>query len=328
MRLGDGQSAIVTDTVGFIHKLPHQLVDAFRATLDEVRRADVLLEVVDAADSHLREHRTTVQAVLDELGAGAKPRVVAYNKADLAGRPRDRRGPAVADRRRGRVRLGPHGLRPGSAARPPQRRPGLAVGGRRRGRALRRRGAAGAGARARDGRHRLPRPRCAGARSGHPLAGRRPAAGRGPVACRGSGPRRRSRPRLCPRRLARPYPPPARSGPGEPDPQPFASSDHSDGAGASRPPFLPSDATNDGRKGPTGPSSRRAPSLLPLRANLAPVEAPRILDARDPPPGARAGRCARCRRRRRRSSGRAPCRPSTRTGAGPCRSPGCGRPHR
>ena len=84
VRLGDGQSAIVTDTVGFIHKLPHQLVDAFRATLDEVRRADVLLEVVDAADSHLREHRTTVQAVLDELGAGAKPRVVAYNKADLA----------------------------------------------------------------------------------------------------------------------------------------------------------------------------------------------------------------------------------------------------
>ena len=84
VRLGDGQSAIVTDTVGFIHKLPHQLVNAFRATLDEVRRADVLLEVVDAADSHLREHRTTVQAVLDELGAGAKPRVVAYNKADLA----------------------------------------------------------------------------------------------------------------------------------------------------------------------------------------------------------------------------------------------------
>jgi len=44
----------------------------------------VLLEVVDAADSHLREHRTTVQAVLDELGAGGKPRVVAYNKSDLA----------------------------------------------------------------------------------------------------------------------------------------------------------------------------------------------------------------------------------------------------
>jgi GTP-binding protein HflX len=83
VKLGDGQSAIVTDTVGFIHKLPHQLVDAFRATLEEVTRADVLLEVVDASDDHAAEHRKTVQAVLDELGAGDKPRVVAYNKVDL-----------------------------------------------------------------------------------------------------------------------------------------------------------------------------------------------------------------------------------------------------
>ena len=52
VRLGDGQAAIITDTVGFIHKLPHQLVDAFRATLEEVNRADVLLEVVDASDPH------------------------------------------------------------------------------------------------------------------------------------------------------------------------------------------------------------------------------------------------------------------------------------
>jgi GTP-binding protein HflX len=83
VRLGDGQTAILTDTVGFIHKLPHQLVDAFRATLEEVNRADVLVEVVDAADAHATEHRATVQAVLDELGAGDKPRLVAYNKADL-----------------------------------------------------------------------------------------------------------------------------------------------------------------------------------------------------------------------------------------------------
>ena len=73
----------MTDTVGFIHKLPHQLVDAFRATLEEVNRADVLIEVVDASDPHLREHRATVQTVLDELGAGDKPRLVAFNKADL-----------------------------------------------------------------------------------------------------------------------------------------------------------------------------------------------------------------------------------------------------
>ena len=83
VKLGDGQSAIVTDTVGFIHKLPHQLVDAFRATLEEVNRADVLLEVVDAADPHHAEHRATVQTVLDELGAGDKPRLVVFNKVDL-----------------------------------------------------------------------------------------------------------------------------------------------------------------------------------------------------------------------------------------------------
>ncbi|HEX8026259.1 MAG TPA: hypothetical protein VF484_08640, partial [Candidatus Limnocylindrales bacterium] len=50
---------------------------------EEVNRADVLVEVVDASDLHLREHRATVQTVLDELGAGDKPRLVAYNKADL-----------------------------------------------------------------------------------------------------------------------------------------------------------------------------------------------------------------------------------------------------
>jgi len=82
VRLGEGQSVIATDTVGFIHKLPHQLVDAFRATLEEVNRADVLLEVVDVADPHAAEHRTTVQVVLDELGAGQKPRLLVLNKVD------------------------------------------------------------------------------------------------------------------------------------------------------------------------------------------------------------------------------------------------------
>ncbi|MBA2299464.1 MAG: GTPase HflX, partial [Chloroflexi bacterium] len=86
VKLGDGQTAIVTDTVGFIHKLPHQLVDAFRATLEEVNRADILVEVVDASDPHVVEHRATVQTVLDELGAGDKPRLVAFNKADLVER--------------------------------------------------------------------------------------------------------------------------------------------------------------------------------------------------------------------------------------------------
>jgi GTP-binding protein HflX len=84
VRLGEGQTVIVSDTVGFIHKLPHQLVEAFQATLEEVSRADALIEVVDLADRHAAEHRRTVQTVLDELGAGHKPRVVALNKADRA----------------------------------------------------------------------------------------------------------------------------------------------------------------------------------------------------------------------------------------------------
>ena len=99
VKLGDGQTAIVTDTVGFIHKLPHQLVDAFRATLEEVTRADVLVEIVDASDRHFAEHRATVQTVLDDLGAGAKPRLVAFNKADLieaAARDGDTPAPAIA----------------------------------------------------------------------------------------------------------------------------------------------------------------------------------------------------------------------------------------
>ena len=99
VKLGEGQTAIVTDTVGFIHKLPHQLVDAFRATLEEVNRADVLVEVVDASDPHVEEHRATVQTVLDELGAGEKPRLLAFNKADLVERAAldgDAVAPAVA----------------------------------------------------------------------------------------------------------------------------------------------------------------------------------------------------------------------------------------
>jgi len=97
VKLGDGQTAIVTDTVGFIHKLPHQLVDAFRATLEEVNRADILVEVVDASDPHVEEHRATVQTVLEELGAADKPRLVAFNKSDLVkADARDGAAPAPA----------------------------------------------------------------------------------------------------------------------------------------------------------------------------------------------------------------------------------------
>jgi GTP-binding protein HflX len=80
--LPSGQRIVVTDTVGFINKLPHDLVDAFRATLEEVLRADLLIEVVDAADPDFVGQQEAVQGVLDELGAAEKPRIVAFNKID------------------------------------------------------------------------------------------------------------------------------------------------------------------------------------------------------------------------------------------------------
>src|SRR5687768_8566218 len=81
--LPSGQQVVVTDTVGFINKLPHDLVDAFRATLEEVMRAELLLEVVDAADPDFVGQQAAVQTVLDELGAGDKPRITVFNKIDL-----------------------------------------------------------------------------------------------------------------------------------------------------------------------------------------------------------------------------------------------------
>lgn len=81
--LPSARTIVVTDTVGFINKLPHDLVDAFRATLEEVMRADLLLEVVDASDPDFLGQQDAVQRVLDELGAGDKPRITVFNKIDL-----------------------------------------------------------------------------------------------------------------------------------------------------------------------------------------------------------------------------------------------------
>src|SRR5574338_168827 len=81
--LPTGRQIVVSDTVGFINKLPHDLVDAFRATLEEVMRADLILEVVDASDPDFVGQQAAVQSVLDELGAGDKPRITVFNKVDL-----------------------------------------------------------------------------------------------------------------------------------------------------------------------------------------------------------------------------------------------------
>ncbi|MDE3230003.1 MAG: GTPase HflX [Chloroflexota bacterium] len=81
------QEVLLTDTVGFIQKLPTTLVAAFRATLEEVVEADVLLEVVDVTHANAIEQSQTVSDVLAELGAADKPRVTALNKIDLLADP-------------------------------------------------------------------------------------------------------------------------------------------------------------------------------------------------------------------------------------------------
>ena len=100
-----GRPVLVTDTVGFIRKLPHALVDAFGATLEETRLADLIVHVVDAsvAEAELDAMIAAVDEVLEEIGAGATPRVVAFNKLDLVDderrqelRLRDRAGLAVS----------------------------------------------------------------------------------------------------------------------------------------------------------------------------------------------------------------------------------------
>ncbi len=74
---------LLSDTVGFIRKLPHHLVESFKSTLDEVRECDILLHVVDIAHPQYEDHVKTVQQTLQELGAGEKPTLMVFNKIDL-----------------------------------------------------------------------------------------------------------------------------------------------------------------------------------------------------------------------------------------------------
>lgn len=79
---GMGRSVSLSDTVGFIRDLPHGLIDAFQATLQEAADADLLLHVVDAANPHHPEQIVEVQRVLEEIGAAAVPQLVVFNKID------------------------------------------------------------------------------------------------------------------------------------------------------------------------------------------------------------------------------------------------------
>jgi len=81
--LPDGRPALFTDTVGFIQKLPTQLVAAFRATLEEISEADLLLHILDITHPNAQEQARTVEEVLRELGGAEKPVVTALNKIDL-----------------------------------------------------------------------------------------------------------------------------------------------------------------------------------------------------------------------------------------------------
>jgi GTPase len=84
LKLG-GRPLLITDTVGFISKLPHQLVDAFAATLEETRRAELLAHVLDASapEAHAEIMKRSVEETLEEIGAGERPRLLVLNKVDL-----------------------------------------------------------------------------------------------------------------------------------------------------------------------------------------------------------------------------------------------------
>ena len=83
LELPCGENVLLTDTVGFIRKLPHHLVKAFKSTLDEVVYADILLIVSDVTDPEVAEHIEVTKSVIEDLGASDKPVIYVYNKCDL-----------------------------------------------------------------------------------------------------------------------------------------------------------------------------------------------------------------------------------------------------
>ena len=82
--LPDGRTLLVTDTVGFIRRLPHRLVEAFKATLEEVVLSDFLIHVLDVTNPNVEQHHITTLEVLGELGAAGKPTLTVFNKVDVA----------------------------------------------------------------------------------------------------------------------------------------------------------------------------------------------------------------------------------------------------
>lgn len=83
IKLSDNKSFLLSDTIGFISRLPHQLVKAFRSTLEEITEADMLIHVVDYSNPNYNQHIEVVKETLKELGADNIPTIYAYNKSDL-----------------------------------------------------------------------------------------------------------------------------------------------------------------------------------------------------------------------------------------------------
>ena len=83
LTLSDKREVMLVDTVGFIRKLPHHLIEAFKSTLEETLYADALLIVADGADQEVDAHLAVVSRLLDELGAGDKPKLIVFNKTDM-----------------------------------------------------------------------------------------------------------------------------------------------------------------------------------------------------------------------------------------------------
>lgn len=84
LKLPSGREVLLSDTVGFVRKLPHQLVESFRATFEEVEASDLLLHIVDASHPHMKEQMEVVERVLEELNLHRKSRLLVFNKTDVA----------------------------------------------------------------------------------------------------------------------------------------------------------------------------------------------------------------------------------------------------
>ena len=83
LTISDTLEVLLSDTVGFIRKLPHHLVEAFKATLEELAYADLLLHVIDVSNPVWREQKAIVEELIDQLGAATTPRIDVFNKSDL-----------------------------------------------------------------------------------------------------------------------------------------------------------------------------------------------------------------------------------------------------